>query len=87
VFKTRGRAVNKNEARTDRKEDGMGKNRLNGKLLTAAFGGAAALSAYAFLIRPWHLRWGATDEEVKMPFPGDELVEHPKLNATHAITI
>jgi hypothetical protein len=66
----------------------MAKNTLNAKLLTAAFGGAAAaLTAYAFLIRPWHLRWGATDEEVKMPLPGDEFVEHPKLNATHAVTI
>lgn len=49
--------------------------------------GAAALAAYAFFIRPWHLRWGATDAEIKMPLPGDEIVEHPKLNATHAITI
>ncbi len=30
--------------------------------------GVAALSAHAFLIRPWHLRWGATDDEVNMPF-------------------
>ncbi len=52
-----------------------------------AIGGVAALSAYAFLVRPWHLRWGATDEEVNMPLPGDEFVEDPKLNATHAITI
>ena len=57
------------------------------KLIAAAFGGAAAVSAYSFLIRPWHLRWGATDDEVIMPLPGDELVDDPKLNATHAITI
>ena len=52
-------------------------------LLTA--GGLAGL--YAFVIRPWHLRWGATDAEVEMTLPCDELVEDPKLNATHAITI
>ena len=57
------------------------------KFLIAAVGGAAAFSIYAFLIRPWHLRWGATDEELKTPLPGDDLVHDPKLNATHAITI
>jgi len=57
------------------------------KFLTASLGGTAAALAYAFLVRPWHLRWGATDEEVKMQLPGDELVENPELNATHAITI
>jgi len=58
-----------------------------GRFLLTAFGGAAAVSAYAFFVRPWHLRWGATDEEVAMPLPGDEFVEQPQLNATHAITI
>jgi len=65
----------------------MTRMKRNQKLLGSALGGAAALAAYALLIRPWHLRWGATDEEVKMTLPGDELVEHPQLNATHAITI
>jgi hypothetical protein len=65
----------------------MKKNILNLKTLTAVIGGAGALAAYVLLIRPWHLKWGATEEELKMPLPGDELVEHPKLNATHAITI
>jgi hypothetical protein len=48
---------------------------------------AAVAASYAFLIRPWHLHWGATDEEVKEPLPGDEVVSHPRLEATHAITI
>jgi len=65
----------------------MRKNKLNLKLLTSAIGGAAALAAYALFVRPWHLSWGATEEELKMSLPGDGLVEHPKLNATHAITI
>jgi hypothetical protein len=33
------------------------------------------------------LSWGATDEELQEPLPGDELAPHPKLKATHAITI
>lgn len=65
----------------------MKKNILNLKTLMAVICGAGALAAYVLLIRPWHLKWGATEEELKMPLPGDELVKHPKLNATHAITI
>lgn len=50
--------------------------------------GVAGLAAlYAFVIRPWHLRWGATNEEVLMKLPGDELVPDPDVDATHAITI
>lgn len=63
------------------------KKKLNAKLITAAFGGAAMVSAYIFLMRPWHLRWGATTDEVSTPLPGDELVQNTRLNATHAIII
>ena len=62
-------------------------SKLNLMVLGTVVGGAAAVAAYALFVRPWHLRWGATDEELEMPLPGDVLVEHPKLNATHAITI
>jgi len=47
----------------------------------------AALGAYILLFRPWQHRWGATDEEVKCTLPGDELVPHPDVNLTRAITI
>jgi hypothetical protein len=47
----------------------------------------AALAAYTFAVRPWHLRWGATAQEVARPLPGDELVADPSASATHAITI
>lgn len=46
-----------------------------------------ALIVYLEAIRPWHLRWGATNEEVKLPLPGDDIVLIPKLQATHAVTI
>jgi len=39
------------------------------------------------LVRPWHLRWGATDAEVAAPMPGDEIVDRAQFNATRAITI
>jgi hypothetical protein len=47
--------------------------------------GAAAL--YAYVVRPWHLRWGTFDDEADRALPGDELVPNAKLCATHAISI
>lgn len=52
-----------------------------------AIAGAGAVAAYVWAVRPWHLRWGATDEEVGKRLAGDELVPVAKLKATHAITI
>ncbi len=34
---------------------------------------AAGLAAYMFVVRPQINRWGATDEEVTKPLPGDEV--------------
>lgn len=45
------------------------------------------LFVYLKIYRPWQIRWGATDEEVNLSLPGDELVSHPDFNATRAITI
>lgn len=53
--------------------------------ITAA--GVVATAAYAALVRPWHLRWGATRDEVWRGWPGDELIPAPRLTATHAVTI
>jgi hypothetical protein len=43
--------------------------------------------AYFVWIRPWQLRWGATDEEVRRPMPGDGLVSSPSFDATRAVTV
>jgi hypothetical protein len=50
---------------------------------------AAVLTYFAatMLLRPWHIRWGATDEEVVARLPGDELVVEPSYQMTRAITI
>jgi hypothetical protein len=45
------------------------------------------LFATAPLYRRWHLRWGATDEEVQGSMPGDGLVPKASFAATRAITI
>jgi hypothetical protein len=42
---------------------------------------------YPRVIRPWHLRWGATTAEAAAKRPGDEIIPDPRINATHAITI
>jgi len=51
----------------------------------AALGAAAC--AYFSKIRPWHLRYGATDEEVARLLPGDELIPDAKIEATRAISV
>lgn len=46
-----------------------------------------AVFIYVFFIRPWHLRWGAWDDELLTEFPGDDLVQKPDFNATRCISI
>jgi len=65
----------------------MKSEKLGLTIIGTAAAGATALASYAFLIRPWHLRWGATQEETEESLPGDEIVAHAKDSATHAITI
>lgn len=48
--------------------------------------GLGLLAAVA-LLRRRYLHWGATDQEVTMALPGDDLVDHADLVATRAITI
>ena len=47
-------------------------------------GGALLLSPF---IRSWYNHWGATNIEVALSLPGDELVPQPLLGYTRAITI
>jgi hypothetical protein len=51
--------------------------------LVLAGGYLAALTT----TRRWHQHWGATDQEITQPLPGDDLIPAPKLGSTHAITI
>ncbi len=48
---------------------------------------STATVLYLRFIRPWQLRWGATDAEVARQMPGDEEVKTPTFNATRAVTI
>ena len=44
------------------------------------------LGLYPWVVKPWHMRWGATDEEVARAMPGDELIPDAG-SATRAISI
>jgi hypothetical protein len=63
----------------------MPKRRIGPAILDALRG--LPLFATAPLYRHWHLRWGATHDEVHGSMPGDEIVPNPSFNATRAITI
>jgi hypothetical protein len=45
------------------------------------------MAGYVLWARPYQLHWGATDEEIQRPMPGDELKANPSFLATRAITI
>lgn len=49
--------------------------------------GLLAVASGAYLLRRLGQRWGATNEEVHRAMPGDELIPHPMMETTHAITV
>jgi hypothetical protein len=59
--------------------------------LTRLFAGsvvaACAVGAYVAVVRPGILTWGATAEEAAAALPGEEVVPHPRVRSTRAITI
>ena len=60
----------------------MSKKQLGGFVL-----GAAAVAAYALVVRPWLLQWGLREDEKQLALPGDELVQQPIYETTRALTI
>ena len=57
------------------------------KTLAVLAAGALVFTVYFSYVRPWFLRWGATDLEVSERLPGDELVSALLPRTTRAITI
>src|SRR3989442_7189202 len=47
----------------------------------------AIIVAFFIAVRPWYLRWGATDDEMRRPLPGDEIIASAVAQQTRAITI
>ncbi len=56
-------------------------------LIVAAGIAFLTIATYVFVIGPWQRRWGATDEEVRRPMPGDELLRAGASSTTRAITV
>lgn len=57
-------------------------------LFGTSTGAAAALAtAYGLIGRPWHLRWGATPDELSRVMPFDDMISRPNYFSTRAITI
>lgn len=48
---------------------------------------AALLGIFYGLVRPWYSGWGATNDEIRRPLPGDEIVGMAADQTTRAITI
>jgi hypothetical protein len=63
----------------------MRKTLVNGLIALGA--GIAAAGGYLLVVLPWQQRWGATDEEVQRPLPGDDQIPHPDAQWTRAITV
>jgi proline iminopeptidase len=53
----------------------------------AVFGALGLVVLYAVVVRPRFVRWGATDAEVKEPYPGADIIAGGKRGTTMAITI
>jgi hypothetical protein len=52
-----------------------------------ALAALAAAFLYALRGRRWLLAWGATEDELRKPLPGDELVPNPGRQSTRAVTV
>lgn len=62
-------------------------NRIGGMAAGIVAIAAAGAALYVYVIRPWHLRWQTTPEEATQPMPGDDLIAHPTITLTRAVTI
>jgi len=65
----------------------MKKSRVIPILTGAATAGVTMVAVYALVVRPWHMKWGASQGEVKRSMPGDDEIPNPKIETTRAITI
>lgn len=57
------------------------------KTVSGMIGASGLLAAYLAWIRPWQLRWGASDAEAAMAMPGDHWLPAPSFDATRAVEI
>ena len=48
---------------------------------------SGVVAAYVFVVRPWHMHWGATPQEVALVLPGDAYIAPDDVTSTRALTI
>jgi hypothetical protein len=65
----------------------MADRKISTALIGVVLAAAAAWPAYLLTVRRWQERWGATDEEVARPMPGDDLVPDARDVSTRAVTV
>ena len=65
----------------------IGKVWMKRRAAVASAAVIASAATYTLAVRPWQLRWGATDDERGCSFAGDDLIPTPDLIATRAITV
>jgi hypothetical protein len=67
----------------------MANSKFNPTIIEEGLGAVAIAATIVSspLSRAWYSKWGATETEVNMSFPGDDLVPQPVLESTRAISI
>lgn len=48
---------------------------------------ATSAVVYWLVVRPWHLKWGATGAEIEASMSGDDIIPQPQHVATRSVTI
>jgi hypothetical protein len=80
--------IAKHPSPTVARQDGcMPERRWEKRRALVALAVTAGACALAARYRSWHLTWGATDDEVSGPMPGDDLLDKASFVATRAISI
>jgi hypothetical protein len=64
-----------------------GKCTVRGAASVVGLGLMAGAVVYGVFVRRWHLKWGASSEEIRGTLPGDGIVARPNMNSTRAVTV
>jgi hypothetical protein len=55
--------------------------------LTGLLAVSLLVLSFVLVVRPWYMQWGATEQEVVLPLPGDRFIPTDAVASTRAITI
>lgn len=57
------------------------------KLLAVIVAAIAVFTMFSSVVRPWYLRWGATEAELSAAYPGEELFPDAGARSVRAVTV